>query len=240
MSGTSGQPFGGQYNLSNLTAPASGTTHAAKFQIVFASATTVQINMQGYMEFLGDFQGQSMMVDNTGSSAPLTITEFRYGWKRIVPAGAVQTFQYPAVDNQIFNITAGAASTVTLSVFDWPAFPDAGAVIGGGTVVVAQPIATFILPTLANGGASHSIVTGGVAQPAIAAFAIQQQGMIRNPNGASESLFVDIVNTAGLTDGAGGTTVELKAGDKYIIPPIQNAVSVNAVTSAHAFIVVVV
>lgn len=240
MSGTAGQPFNGRYDLSNLTAPASGTTHAAKFTVTFASAGTVNVNMLGYMEFLGDFQGQSMTVDNHLASTALTVTELRYGWSRIIPAGAVQTFQYPAYENQNFNLTAGSASTVVMSVFDWPAFPDSGTVIGGGTVVVAGPIDVLQQPSTAHAGASTTIVAGGTSQVAIAAGVIIQQGIIKNPNAATESLFVDLVNVAGTTDGSFGTTFELKAGDKFIIPPVTGAVNVNAVTTGHAFIVTVV
>lgn len=230
----------GQYNLSNLTAPASGTTHAAKFSVAFTGAGSQQINMLGFMEFLGDFQGQSMQVDNSASSTSLTVSEARFGWTRTVPAGSNMTFQYPAVENQIFTVTASAACTVIISIFDWPAFPDSGTVIGGGTVTVQQPINVLQQKSAAAAGASHSIVAGGTAQNAIAAGAITQQGIIKNPNTATESLFVDLVNPAGLTDGANGTTFELLAGDKFIIPPITGAVSVNAATNAHPFIVTVV
>lgn len=90
----------------------------------------------------------------------------------------------------------------------------------------------------ATAGAAHIVVTGGTAVTAIAANAAGiHGGLIINPHGASESLFVDVVNTAGTTaPGVNGTTVELIAGERLELPAgLINAVSVNAVTSSHGF-----
>lgn len=87
-------------------------------------------------------------------------------------------------------------------------------------------------------GAAHTVSTGGTAVNAIVATqAGINGGLIINPHGAGESLFVDFVNVAGVAaPGVNGTTIELQAGERLDLPAgLVNAVSCNAVTSAHAF-----
>ena len=62
--------------------------------------------------------------------------------------------------------------------------------------------------------------------------------VIKNPTAATEALFVDIVNVAQTAEpGTNGTTVSLAAGQSFVVPPnFTGTVSVNAVTSAHAFV----
>lgn len=141
MSGTS---FLSVYNLANLTAPASGVTHGAKWQVAIVGGETVRLNMLSQQEFLGVFLGQSMQVDNTANASQVTIMETTYGWIRIVAAGALVTFQYPAVQNQNFIFSCPDDVLFGISIFDWPAFPDYGTNTSGGAsssvTILGQPI----------------------------------------------------------------------------------------------------
>lgn len=125
-----------------------------------------------------------------------------------------------------------------------------GGTTASGEVVMTQVSAANPLPVVVEtggaesitpvGGASFSIVAGGTAQSAFAANALVTGGFIRNPYSATESLFVDIVNTAQNVAGGGtnGTSVELQPGDTFYLQPSTKAVSVNAVTTAHTFVAV--
>lgn len=83
-------------------------------------------------------------------------------------------------------------------------------------------------------GAATAVATGGTA---VTVFPfVTTEGNITNPGTATESLFVDIVNTAQTSaPGTAGTNLELLAGQTYAVPPTAHAVSVNAITSGHTF-----
>lgn len=236
------------YNLANLTAPASGSTHGAKFQVSLIGGQTANINMLSQQEFLGPFLGQAMQVDNTGNATDLIITEQTYGWTRTIVAGGLQTFQYPAVQNQNFFITSAGNITAIISIFDWPAFPDDAGSVGVAAVVTIagqpvhvdidnQPIAvtTTVSSGSSAGGTNHAVSTGGTAVTVFTNPA-HTGSFITNPNNATESLFVDPVNVPGTTaPGTNGTTVELVAGQSISFPAFTGVVRANAVSSAHAF-----
>lgn len=244
----SGSTFLSVYNLANLTAPASGVTHGGKWEIGLIGGQTAILNMLSQQEFLGPFLGQSMQVDNTGNATDLIITERTYGWVRTVPAGGLQTFQYPAVQNQFFSFTSSGNITAIISIFDWPAFPDdAGSIGTAASVTIAgqpihvdidnQPIA--VTTTVSSGtsaaGANHAVATGGTAVTVFTNPA-HTGSFITNPNNATESLFVDPVNVpANAAPGANGTTIELVAGQSISFPAFTGVVRANAVTNGHAF-----
>lgn len=82
-----------------------------------------------------------------------------------------------------------------------------------------------------------SVVTAG-GTPVIAAGPNPNGGFITNPNAATESIFVDPVGAAAVV--AGGTTFEVGPGQTWdLIPGQTTNTSVNAVTSGHAFSIVV-
>lgn len=129
------------YSLANLTAPASGVTHSAKFLVAIVGGQAVTLSMQSQMEFLGDFLGQAMMVDNTANADDLTINEITYGWTRTVAAGTLRIFQYPAVENQNFVFSGSNNISAVISIYDWPAFPDETTIDSTlGTVVVTGTV----------------------------------------------------------------------------------------------------
>lgn len=245
----SGTTFLSVYNLANLTAPASGVTHGAKWQIVALASVPVTLNMLSQMEFLGVFLGQSMQVDNSANATDLVITETTYGWTRTVAAGGLQTFQYPAVANQNFIFTSSGDVLVTVSIFDWPAFPDdagsisnnSGTAVVSGTVSIdPQPIEVQIdpNPSVPQPGLASEIVSAGTAVT-VFANTTADGAYIVNPNGAPGSLFVDEVNVADTASpGTNGTTVELVAGQSQSFLPISGQVTANSLNNGHTFVAV--
>ena len=87
---------------------------------------------------------------------------------------------------------------------------------------------------------AFTIAAGGTAQTCFPANSIVTQGIIFNPNNATESLFVDLINAAQNVQGGGtnGTSFEILPGDSFACPPSSILVSVNAATTAHAFVAV--
>jgi hypothetical protein len=113
--------------------------------------------------------------------------------------------------------------------------------VNGQSAAFANPLAVGPSAVTAKGGAAHAVVTGGTPVVAVTAGTVVGGGMIRNPVGASEVLLVDLVNPAqSSAPGTNGTTFEVPIGDGFDIPPgLTNQVSVNAASSAHAFVCVI-
>lgn len=88
-----------------------------------------------------------------------------------------------------------------------------------------------------SAGNATEITTGGTAAVAFVGGTVQNGAVITNPIEATESLFVDPVNPAGVAaPGAHGTTFELAAGQSFRVPAqYANDVSVNAASSGHTF-----
>ena len=121
----SGVTYGGTFELSNLTAPASGTTRALLFTVnTPTGGGTTTVALFNYMQQLGSFRPQGMTIDNTANANPVTVTEQSFGWKRVVNAGQFMTFNYPAVEFPVFLVTASVAQIVTLTLYDFPVFPE--------------------------------------------------------------------------------------------------------------------
>lgn len=169
---------------------------------------------------------------------------------------AVQCVWVDNSENPSELIIAAQASGQRIRVprFSQGTFPVLGAIppkfavsSGGGVAIqtvwlnVPVPVNEWRTDTLFSpaGGLTHTVAVGGTA---VNAFGISPAGggYITNPFGASESLFVDPVNPAGTSaPGTYGTTSELVPGQTYPIQPgLTGPVTVNAVTSAHAFTVV--
>lgn len=115
----------GPFELSNLTAPASGVTKALIFTVnTPAGGGTTTVSLANYTQQLGSFRPQAMTIDNTKNNAPVTVYEQSIGWQRIVNAGQFLTFNYPAVEFPIFNVTATVGQTVAITLYDYPTFPE--------------------------------------------------------------------------------------------------------------------
>jgi len=233
------------FNLANLTAPASGTTHAAKFLITASAGNPATITMSGYVQQIGDFLGQAMTVDNSANAVAITIAETTFGWARTVQAGALQTFQYPAVTNQIFIISASANVSVGLTIFDWPAFPEWASLSGTGS----QPV-SIVGPVSVTQGASPwvtqrqnariigtdrggTITVGGTSKTLAAVNLARNALVIANPSTAAaqgiataESLFVNLTAAATLT---GANFAEIVPGGRLSLG-IEGVVDTSLVT----------
>jgi hypothetical protein len=230
--------------LVNLLAPASGTTHACKFTVTLAGAAA-SINWPGLFQAIGVWVPQSMMVDNTAGTAVVTVKETTYGWTRSVQAGQLRVFQFPAVGSPIFVFSSTGNVSPVVSMFDWPAFPDAdiNLLLASGTPVsiTGQPVSVSLSGTMAPSApityataASTTIATGGTSQTVFTAGTLTNGGWITNPASAAESLYFDPTGAACLTTPS-GTTFELKAGQTATLGAALNAVTVNAVTLGHVF-----
>ncbi len=124
MSGTTAS-LSGPFELSNLTAPASGVTKALIFTVnTPGGGGTATVTLAAYMQQLGSFRPQAATIDNTANNTPVTVTEQNFGWKRVVNAGQYMTFNYPAVQFPIFLISATVGQTVSVTLYDFPVFPE--------------------------------------------------------------------------------------------------------------------
>ncbi len=113
------------FELSNLTAPASGKTRAFRLSVQTpVGGGTTNLNLLNYIQALGSFRPQAMTVDNTLNAYSITVTETNFNWSRIVNPGQLMTFNYPAVTEQNFNFVAAAQVTFTVTLYDYPAFPE--------------------------------------------------------------------------------------------------------------------
>ncbi len=121
--GTTTQPT--TFELSNLTAPASGKTRAFRLSVItpVGGGTTV-LNLLNYIQALGSFRPQSMSIDNSLNAYPITVKETTFGWSRVINPGQMVTFNYPAVTDQNFTFTTTASITFTVTMYDYPAFPE--------------------------------------------------------------------------------------------------------------------
>lgn len=170
-------------------------------------------------------QIQSVFVDNWDGSETFFITLQGSGQRIACPAGSQGWFPCMVTFPNSGNITFTGANHLTPVFFLNVPMPEGvwgkNSGQGGGNGIA--PLASSVL----TGGTAVTVFSPGPSDGAI----------IVNPFAATESLFVDIVFTAGTTaPGANGTTVELKAGGSFTVPPsFGGVVSVNAVTAGHVF-----
>lgn len=235
--------------LNNLLAPASGRTHAVKFNIT-VNGGTASLNWPDLQQSVGAWIPQAMRIDNLASANSVLVSETSTGWSELVQAGFVRTVQFPAVKDPIFTVAGvGGAATVVLWLYDWPAFPDSSfnpATAAGqfSVSIIGQPITVIIQGTMpppapvsyiqASGG--FTITVGGTSQACFAPGEIVTQGVITNPFSATESLWVTAVGNAVIGGGAPGTTEELIPGQSITFGPAAGAINVNATTAGHAFV----
>lgn len=221
MSGTS---FSSVYQLANLTAPASGVTHAAEWLVQITAGTPTTLNMLSQQEFLGDFLGQAMTYDNSTGATPVVIQETTYGWTETIQAGEKRTFQYPGCPNQNFIFNSSGNVTGILSVYDWPAFPDSSSNLtfasGTPVTIVGQPIGVTDTATELNTtpgvvltDRSVALTGTGAAVPIMAA------------NAARKTLYV-----APAVDPTTGTPIATWVSFDGAVPAIAGLGSVNLAT----------
>jgi hypothetical protein len=168
---------------------------------------------------------QSAFVDNSGNQFPVTLTVDNPYQNIVCPALAQGSFPLVAAIRPKITVASEGAVVVPVIFLNVP-IPAAVWLIGAPAVNTT--------PTNANAAA---IATGGTAVVVFKSGTIKNGGYIVNPNAATESLFVDIVNTPGTAaPGTYGTTTELVAGQAFTVPPgLTTSVQANAVTSGHAY-----
>lgn len=213
------------YAVINATIPTEGPK-AIPQTLDFTVANTVVVDFTLAMSQGRITAIQTLWMDNSENEQPVQITV--EGTQQIItfPAGAQGTIPIIAANRPKFTCVSNgdvALQTVWLNV-PMPAalwFPAQGA---------AQA---------ASAAASTSIVAGGTAQNVWTPGTVPSGGaVVLNPIGASESLFVDIVQAAtDVSPAVNGTTVELPAANDFVIPAgFQGNVSVNAATTGHKFV----
>ena len=170
---------------------------------------------------------QSLFVDNSGNAGELSVSSSATQQTLKVPAGAAGWFTIVATNRPKITFTTPVGPVVSTILLNVPVsqsvwFP-------GGAPAAAG-----------SGAAVFTLTAGNTAQNVWAAGAVPSGGaIVRNPKNATESLYVDIVNAAQVSQpgGTNGTSVELAAGEQFTVPAgFTGAVSVNATTIGHAFI----
>jgi hypothetical protein len=165
---------------------------------------------------------QTISLDNSANSDPVTIKVDGTAQSITAPARSQGVYAVISTNRPKFLVTSAGSVPLTLLFLNVPLPTDVW-FSGGATGVGAAALATRI----AAGGTAVAVFNpppdGG--------------GTIVNPFNASESLFVDIVNTAQTTaPGTQGTTVELVPGQAFSVPAnFGGVVSANAITTGHTF-----
>lgn len=184
---------------------------------------------------------QTIWVDNFANTAPVKFTVAGTGQTIECPAGAQGVFPIiSAIRTKITAISSGAAIVpcqflnVPLPIGVWYKTGNAG---GGAVTISSGAVSITRQAVTAAAAAAHSIAAAATAVTVFAAGAIVTEGVITNPNAATESLFVDLVNVASdAAPGANGTTTELVPGQSFTVPGgLSNAVTACAATAGHAF-----
>lgn len=165
---------------------------------------------------------QSLVLDNSGNASSVNIQVEGTLQSITAPARSQGVYAVISANRPKFTVSSAGGVPVTLLFLNVPLPTDVwfpGDVSRSGEA----PLASVIT----NGGTAAVVFnpppSGG--------------GVVVNPFAATESLFVDIVNSAGATaPGAHGTTVELVPGQTFDIPAnFGGVVSANAVTGGHTF-----
>lgn len=208
-----------------------------------------------YLDNSTNPSGVTITVPSTGQI--INTTPYSTGWYPISGNAAVKL---------IFTSVGGATAVDNCQLFNYensssvqqysPGGPGSAVTIADGAdvaegaraqVAITDPTATASVIQLLKGlltvlgGAGYTpiaLLTSTVAvanTPVTAAHGPANGGFITNPPSATESLFVDMVGNPNLT--GLGTTVELVAGQTFLIPKIAAGVSVkaNAATGGHAY-----
>lgn len=139
------------YATRNLLVPAAGTTRCVVSSGT-ASANPIYVSF-GNVDFEGQpFSPQAAIVDNTGSSSAVSIKILPIGYTIVVPAGVVQSVQFPAPAGLSAAITGGGNFLVYW--VDYPIFPNNSVVqVSGGTVqATLAPGSTVAIPQTTGTG----------------------------------------------------------------------------------------
>jgi hypothetical protein len=238
----------GDVSIYNTVQPAEGPK-AVPVLLDFTTSGTLLIDFTLAMNKRVITAIQSISVSNWVNQYPMTITIQGFPEPFHVPAYSDAVLQVPAQNLAKFLISTGGNLRINAIFYNIPLAPvivtdpNAGSVIVSGTVdigntvTVAGTIDTIPNTATAAAASAFAIVTGGTPVVVFTAGSIINGGYIVNPNEATESLFVDMINSPGtVAPGTHGTTIELTAGASLPMPAkLTGAVEANAVTSGHSF-----
>lgn len=189
MSGSAN--FISPYDLGNLLAPVDGNTHAAKFNVSLAG-NSANISIASIQQTMGNFQPQSVMVDNSQNTSPLILQELIFGWEIPFPAGTINWINFPAVNNALFVVSSAGSITATVSFFDFPALPfsinNPANQAGQDVNIINTPVPVSITSGSIGGAVTYSdasVTSTGASQELVAANAARKYLLIGAPE-ASE------------------------------------------------------
>jgi hypothetical protein len=244
-----------QTSIYNALVPAEGPK-TVPLQLDFRSNTSaiVDFTLASMQQQITSIQ--SVWVDNFANTADLTITVDNTQQVIHVPARSQGSFPVIAARAPKITVATTGAVVVPMQFLNVP-IPSAVWYEGGtssvtvtGTVATADTIldaevtpgtglhvyATAVTVTYAA-GAVHTVTTGGTAVTVFGAGTITNGAVITNPTTATESLYIDPVNSpTAAAPGANGTTFELAPGQSYSFPNgVTGAVRANAATNGHVF-----
>jgi hypothetical protein len=223
------------YALGNLLAPVDGVTNMARFSLSLAANTAV-ISIASIQQQMGNFQPQSVIVDNTNNASDIVMVSTLTGWQKRIPAGNNLGFNFPSVQSDIFTFTSSGSITANVLFFDFPWLPDATEDITNSvspSVTIAdQPIDVLIAGGTITGAAPYtdgSITTTGSSQQLVAANPSRKYLLVGAPQ--TEDIWINFSGGAASIGGTG--CFKVSAGGFYesnlIVP--SNAVNVFCISS---------
>jgi hypothetical protein len=145
------------YDLTNLQAPADGTTHATKLTLQLIAGTPQIFDWATVGNDYSTYTPQAIFVDNSAGTAVLQIVETRYGYTLNIPAGVTQIVQILGFNEPIFSISG--SGPVNLFFLDFPAFP----LISGSGNLVEVTDGSGLVASVASTGLTNSLQVLNVA-----------------------------------------------------------------------------
>ena len=220
------------------------------FSITLATGTSLTFDLRSQQNLNVFKDAQGIFVDNSANSTAVSITFPNLQTLIVPPYSQAVLPIYLPVGTPVLTFAGNGTVNFVLINFPtpaavWTVSDNVLPIIGGEVQVYDATVAGLLntgivaLPATTNpiDAAATEIVTGGTAVTVFPANSVIHGGVIKNPTGATEALFVDITNTAGTTEpGTNGTTFSLAAGQSFTVAPSSVAVTANAVTSGHTFV----
>jgi hypothetical protein len=211
---------GAVQNLRNFMVPASGGGHGVPVYGTF-SAQPYAIDWRQFSIDNFPFQPQSAWVDNSQGTGDLVINIQPLNWNVTVPAGSVQSVNFPAPNGQSCTITGDGFALVIFS--DLPVMPNGSVVQVDGTVQVniAGPDPLPTEPTVNAGGTPYqNTEVPVVATPLLGSIAPAATSVTLTPAVANQFMRKCIVVIPG--------DATLAAAAEDIVSIILNGVTVYA------------
>ena len=145
------------YDLTNLQAPADGTTHATKLTLQLIGGTPQIFDWATVGNDYSTYTPQAIFCDNSAGTSVLKIREIGYGYTLNIPAGVTQIVQILGFNQPIFSISG--AGSVNLYFLDFPAFP----LISGSGNLVEITDGSGLVASVASTGLSNSLQVLNIA-----------------------------------------------------------------------------